>query len=63
MQKIDSSAIPKLKEVVLNQNEPIAKRMRAVFTLRNFGGDASVEALVPGMYINNNGFSRVFGRV
>jgi deoxyhypusine monooxygenase len=49
MMKIDENTIPRLGKILIDQKEPIAKRMRVVFTLRNLGGDDGVDAMTPAL--------------
>ena len=43
-----SSDIPSLKQTLLNTEERMFQRMRAVFSLRNIGGEEAIRALCSG---------------
>lgn len=44
----DSEAIQKLRTTLLDQNEPISKRIRTVFTLRYINNIEAIDALKDG---------------
>jgi hypothetical protein len=43
--------IEKTGKKLADEASPLAERFRAVFVLRNIGGQASIEALIGGLYI------------
>jgi hypothetical protein len=43
--QVDAETIEKLRQTLVDQKAPMAKRMRAVFTLRNINNDAAVDAM------------------
>lgn len=45
---VDDDQYAALSAKVCDQNEAMAKRMRAVFTLRSIGSNKAVDALQPG---------------
>jgi len=50
MEDKKSVSVAKLKEILVNEQEPMAKRFRCIFTLKNIGGNDSVEALAAAMH-------------
>ena len=45
--EVSKEKVIELGKLVCDESAPMARRMRAVFTLRNLGGNESVDALRP----------------
>lgn len=51
--QVTPEQIRKMGDILTDTKQPISKRFRMIFTLRNIGGKEAIDALVPGAIIEN----------